>query len=778
MRSCSAVVWVPLAALLAVSLAACGPTHVTVHEDAGGDDASVDDNTVVQPDADLCTGGTLCGVPLTCCPAGNECVLDQCVAACSTGIYCGANLGTCCQTGEVCLDDACVVPGVMCSDSYDCGPGFFCEPTLSKCLPQPDPLTCKVQPTFTDLTVTLEHSYTGGHIISIPVVANLDGAGAPEVVVNTALWGAAGSFPDGRITILDGATLAVKVGPIVDDRANATNPTYASHGRSTIAVGDVNGDTKPDIVYAAKPLSASNSVIVAIDGDGKLLWTSHKPGQTTPSTIRLENGAVTLANFDNDASAEVVLGATLLDNDGTIIWDADSTGNGGGGFYGSNGTYNGGISAVADLDNDGAPEIISGKNAWKVAWNNATPASTTVTAYWTYAGNDGYPAVADLDQNGLPEVILAAQAKVIVLDGQTGQLFCAQATCPMATDRVQPIAIPGTDATKNRGGPPTIADFDGDGRPEIGVAGGYSYSVYDLYRANEDVTGISPAPALGQTFVRWTKTTQDLSSNATGSSVFDFQGDGSSEVVYQDECNVWVYSGTDGRTQLQIPNLTGTIHEYPLVVDADGDGNSEILVVSNEDGTNPNGCALPTGVNRKGLFMYGDANDKWVPTRKVWTQHAYHVTNATTAGNVPMTEMNNWTTPGLNDYRKNAQGEGVFNAPNLTVELVIGVDKCDMGLLSLRARVTNVGALGVYPGVVVEFRDGGPTGTVLGSGTVTTPILPGGSALVTLDVASTYTSFWAGVDGAPAVGAVAECNETDNQDAASDAHCPLILRPR
>lgn len=753
--------------VLCLALAACGNHHVNGNgPDAGGDDA---DATVTPPDADTCAGGSLCGLPLACCPAGNECVLDQCVPTCSTGIYCGAQLDTCCDSGDVCLEDACVVPGRPCGDSYDCDPGFFCEPTLGQCLPQPDPLTCKLQPTFTDLQVTLEHSYTDRHIISIPVVANLDGMGAPEIVVNTAL-ATAGNFPDGRIVILDGATLTVKVGPIPDDRSNPTNPSYASHGRSTIAVGDVNGDGKPDIVYAAKPLTASNSVIVAIDGDGHLLWTSHLPGSTTPSTIKVENGAITLANFDNDPEAEVVIGATLLDNDGTVIWDQGGGGNGG--FVGTNGGYQGGISAVADLDNDGVPEIVSGKNAWKVAWNAATPAMTQVTAYWTYSGNDGYPAVADMNQDGVPEVILVASGKVIVLNGQTGALFCAQATCT-AAQLEQPISIPGG-TSSNIGGPPTIADFDGDGRPEIGVAGGYSYSVYDLDRPGEDVSGITPAPTAGQAFVRWTKTTQDLSSNATGSSVFDFQGDGSSEVVYQDECNVWVYSGTDGRTQLQIPNLTGTIHEYPLVVDADGDGNSEILVVSNENGTNPNGCPLPTGVNRHGLFMYGDANDRWVPTRKVWTQHTYHVTNATADGNVPMTEQNNWTTPGLDDYRKNAQGEGVFNAPNLTVELAVGLDHCDQSLLTLRARVTNVGALGVHPGVVVEFRDTSATGAVLGTGTVTTPLLPGGSALVTLDVPATSSNFWAGVDGAPDVGAIAECDETDNQDSVADAHCPVI----
>ena len=93
------------------------PPAVDALVDAGG------------PDADLCTGGTLCGSPATCCGAGNECVDDRCLPACASGVHCGADLTTCCPSGDVCLAAACATPGAACGDSYDCEPGQFCEPT-------------------------------------------------------------------------------------------------------------------------------------------------------------------------------------------------------------------------------------------------------------------------------------------------------------------------------------------------------------------------------------------------------------------------------------------------------------------------------------------------------------------------------------------------------------------------------------------------------------------------------------------------------------------------
>jgi hypothetical protein len=617
-------------------------------------------------------------------------------------------------------------------------------------------------PTFTDLSVVVEWKFDGEQIISIPVVADIDDDSVPEVVVNLTQMGG-GSWPGGNIAVLDGQT-GVEAFRIPH---NPTGDEYGSHGRSTIAVGDVSGDGIPDIVYATRVVSGSRSLIVAVDSSGTLLWKSHA-SDNSDYLFTVENAAITLANFDSDDQTEVVIGATLIDHDGLVVWDQG--GGGGGSTYGTNAGYTGGISVVADLDADDIPEIVSGRDAWKVDWQPGPTVS--VNNYWTYAGNDGYPAIADLDGDGTPEVILVASTRVIALNGQTGQLWCGvdptDVAC-LATPslRTQPIAIPGG-AASNRGGPPTIADFDADARPEVGVAGGWAYSVYDFNRAGEDIVQPDgdPPPVAGAIFVRWSETTQDFSSNATGSSVFDFQGDGAAEVVYADECYMRVYSGTDGYVQLQLPNSSATIHEYPLVVDVDADGNSEILIVATAKGDCPDS-------DRHGLYVYGDANDEWVPTRRVWTQHTYHVTNSTSIGNVPVSESDNWLMPGLNNYRQNVQGDGVFNAPDLTVGLSVGVDKCAGGQMDLLARVSNLGALGVPPGVAVTFYAGSDAGgTLLGSDFTPVPLLPGQSTVVSLTITAPVneTDYFVVIDGSGVV-TVPECDDANNTDLITEAGC-------
>ena len=113
-------------------------------------------------------------------------------------------------------------------------------------------------------------------------------------------------------------------------------------------------------------------------------------------------------------------------------------------------------------------------------------------------------------------------------------------------------ALPG----EGGGGPPTIADYDGDGAPEVGVAGRNVYAMFD-----------------GDGALVWQRPTQDLSSGITGSAVYDFEGDGLADVVYADETNLWVFSGPDGGVKLQFEaHNSNTLLEYPVIADVDNDG--------------------------------------------------------------------------------------------------------------------------------------------------------------------------------------------------------------
>jgi hypothetical protein len=758
----------------------------TTGESTGAVSASTSSGTT---GGDVCMT-ILCGQPAVCCGAAEECVDGACLPECPSGIRCGEDKTVCCGDGEVCLGDVCEAPLGPCEDSYDCDPGNYCEPVFDQCLPQPDPLDCEVVPNFDTFELQLEWAWTANEVTVTPIVADVDGDGVPDVVVNLHKIDANNGY-FGEIVLLDGATGAEKW------RINHDpgNNKFGSNGVASVAVGDVSGDGLPDIIYAGRPSTATIntavSAIHAVDGTGKLLWTGHLANNTTV-TARIGHGSATVANLDNDPQAEVAFGALIFDHDGLMVWNqANNGGQFGTPLYLNGGNagqpiYQGGLATFADLDGDTKPELVTGREAWKINWQAGNPPQVTLSMYWqnkSGSGNDGWPSIVDLDADGDPEVVLTAWPDIRVLNGQTGKLWCGidptDAACANNDAlRTQPIQIKGG----NLGGPATIADFDGDGRPEAGIAGGVNYAVYDFNRPGEQIVKPvnDPMPVAGAMYARWVSAaTQDNTSACTGSSVFDFQGDGIAEVSYQDECNAYVYDGATGTQKIKLTNSSGTAHEYPLVADVDGDGNSEFLVVANIPPANAvTSCTTKNAMfmARKGVYLYGSAADNWVPTRKVWTQHTYHVTNADSAGNPPMVEIDNWTTPGLNNFRQNVQGEGVFNAPDLTVSLAADLNKCSAELV-LVATIYNEGALGVAAGVEVRFYEGvDNTGMNLGTKPTTEAILPGGSTQVTWTVPGPKEdmkkNFFAEIDPGINDGLVKECQEANNGAIVTEAFCP------
>lgn len=401
---------------------------------------------------ELCQG-TLCGQPVVCCAPGEECVEQACLPACASEVRCGDNLEICCPDGDVCAAGECVTPGKDCADSYDCSPGEYCEPTLHKCLPQADPVTCQVVPQFDALNVTQEWAYVDEDVISSPAIGDVTGDGVPEVIVNTTNY-MGSNYLNGIVLALEGAS-GLELWRITPD---VNNKKFGSHGRTTLAIGDVSGDGVADIVYAGRPDGNGRSPLHAVDGTGKWLWTSRLANNQV-ALQGVGNGAVSLANFDDDPEAEIVFGASLFDDDGLLVWSQGLDG----GLVGAPAGYPGGVSALVDLTGDGKPEIVTGKQAWSVTWTPGNPPQVTVQQLWNNTdGTDGWPAIADLDLNGTPEVVLAATSLVRVLDGKTGKLWCGVDPTGVMCDqnnalRTKAYAIP----AGGLGGPPTIADFCG-----------------------------------------------------------------------------------------------------------------------------------------------------------------------------------------------------------------------------------------------------------------------------------------------------------------------------
>ena len=344
------------------------------------------------------------------------------------------------STGESCPEPLCGEPAVCCLDTEKCSEGV--------CVP-----SCGSSGGLEFLDVVIEWAWTVNESTVTPLVADIQGDPTPEVVVNAMRIDNI-SRDLGEIVALDGSTGA-ELWRIVDD---PPKQRFGSHSLATPALADVDGDQRPDIIYAGRQDLLMYSLVHAVDGDGEHLWTGHT-ADDAPVAIRWDHGAAAVANLDDDPEAEVVIGGAIFDNDGLLVWNQDELG-------GQLGTptdnkqppkllYVGGLPTLVDLTGDGKLELLTGREAWTIDW--APGPVVSLVLLWQSLdgkGNDGWPAVADLDQNGTPEVVLVAWPDIKVIDGATGKLWCGVDPTGVACEadeglRTQPIKIEGG----NLGGP-------------------------------------------------------------------------------------------------------------------------------------------------------------------------------------------------------------------------------------------------------------------------------------------------------------------------------------
>jgi hypothetical protein len=554
-----------------------------------------------------------------------------------------------------------------------------------------------VPPPLSQQPLKLKWHWDKGDVLGPPAVGQLsDDNGDGKIDHNDIPDLVFSAFPSGNK-----GTLYIVSGD--DGRELWSGGDVIRHGSA--ALGDLDGDGIVEIVIPLSgPSSYFSNELGVFEHDGTPIWKVAFGEDSFAS-------AVALADIEHDGLPEIIYGHRVFEHDGSPRWtgtgDKASTSLGSIYRYGYN-------SLAADVDLDGIMEIVAGRTLYDgitgdMKWHQSQ-------AVW-----DGYNAVGNFDKDEFAEIVLVAKGKVYLLE-HNGEI------------KWGPVSLPGG----GNGGPPTVADVDNDGQPEIGVAGRYYYTVFETDGS-----------------VKWSSSrTYDDSSHATGSSVFDFEADGKTEVLYADEKNFYIYAGDTGDTLLSIPNGSGTTLEYPIVVDLDNDHHAEIVVTSSRYGS----------VKKyRGVRVFEAENDNWPATRAIWNQHSYHITNINDDGTLPQEEEHSWLVH--NTYRLNTfQDRDPLSVPDITAGRLHVIDNGVGQSVTLQVRIGNAGAFASSEGLLVTFYAGDPAlgGTELGTVTLEA-FAPGTYQDVQLEGVERLDfnqDIYAVVDAA---NTLEECNETNNQ---------------
>jgi len=736
------------------------------------------------------------------CAPDQDCIESRCVSKAT----CASDND--CPSDQYCLNTRCAAYGGDHLNNSTCerlvpagllSPSIFCE---WKAPLAGDPYPNHKQVLSTPLVMDFNFAGRGSEFVTT----------RPSILINTysGIDGGCGLVAPnyGILRVLDGRSC----------NQQHVIPTPVN-GSATPALGDLDGDGAADIVaYSA------TGGLVAFRFDRTqnkfvTLWTSKTSAGAdhNPFAGRCEWTGPAIHDLDDDGKPEILADGYVYSSAGKLIDSSVSI---------EPGVQNTGQFAVAaDIDRDGVPNLVSPTTVY--SWDKTTskwkkdrdlplPAGVTLARGYVAVADFGVPNGTNIDRNisdGIAEiaVIMSGRAWIISKDGVV--VF-------------GPLSLPGPGVGSTGGGPPTVGDFDNDGRAEFAAAGSSSYTVFDP----DCVAGAEEkfCPSKRTDRLLWSNLSQDVSSNITGSSLFDFEGDGTAEAIYADECFARIYSGKTGEVLFSQAHSSCTWNEYPVVADVVGNFRSKLIVPSNEScnvvcqpvdpifkglrcssSTDcPNGigcdqgyCRCTTDANcntqsvgggfvcrpktagvpgtgntcqaaftgkRTGIRVFGDVADRWVASRPLWNQHTYSITNVDDKGNIPRTSqwMRNWEQAGLNNFRMNVQGKlSASAAGDVTAQGGSkGTAVCQGNMVQLSTTVCNRGTAPVVDGTPVSFYEGTQ---LLCTAQTKEALSPGLCTTISctgpLNQSGEHNVTISADDNGSGMGQSSECNESNNQ---------------
>lgn len=377
-------------------------------------------------------------------------------------------------------------------------------------------------------------------------------------------------------------------------------------------------------------IAASLHEVTALTSTGAIFWTA-------PDSEVIGEAAVQIVDLDADGRPEVIVGASVFDGATGILeqeFPAFSTGR----------------SIIADLDLDGLPEVIIDDLAGTTFHGDGTPSAAT------FPGFEDFGAAVNIDDDPFPEIVYTHGTSLTAREHDGTLVF-------ERTDIPAPIAA----------SPPCFGDFDGDGRAET------AFATYDEFRAyGEDGALLWAAPL------------QDHSGMSAGCSLFDFDGDGTHEIVFRNTASLSILDARDGEILWQVPAVSSTFWETPVIADVDADGSAEIVLSYTRIGpwTEP-----------QALHVFG--NPQWLPARAIWNQEAYTVTNVEEDGGIPRLPAPSWLAG--NDFKAQS-GAGPCACGLEDPSFTFTVPDCTNSLLCFAA----FGIGSPSGGISWDFGDGSP----------------------------------------------------------------------
>ena len=313
-----------------------------------------------------------------------------------------------------------------------------------------------------------------------------------------------------------------------------------------MAVADVNGDGKPDIVSAGYITTSRNQVFVKLAGDGKggLKFLQSSEVNLLPAGTMISCMAV--ADFNGDGTPDILRG---LNNGGPYLVGTAAEP--------IQGTLSGGSDsfAVGDFNGDGKLDFASvGKPGISVQLGHGTGTFTeSFSAALTHASQQ-YVSAGDFNGDGKLDLAVGNPSGVTVLLGDgTGKFTMVTGS---------PFMGIGPDH-----GNLTVADFNGDGKPDLASASSLGVAIL----LGDGMGKFAVAP--GSPFAA------NLGSTDAPTAVGDFNADGVPDLVLGSNASpnvtVLLNDGT-GKFTAAASVRTGTWARLLAVADFNGDGMPDI----------------------------------------------------------------------------------------------------------------------------------------------------------------------------------------------------------